>query len=464
MPSAAKTPNYNLTQYADNGTDKVSFMGDYNADMSKVDKALNENANALSGKEDKTSHSADVTTLNTAIALKEDKTSHSADVTTLNTAIALKENITAHNGDVSTINSAIATKADASSTLSSLALKENATEHNADIQTLNTSITNKANSADVYTKSESDVRFQPKSSTIPKILLTIGDSYGDAGGNVNDMSKWPNAVLSLLKQDDSAWTLVNKSQSGGGFNVSGKKFIDQANSAISDSSFNNSNVKTIIVAGGRNDVMTHDEAYGYSSSVCSVLQNAYPDARIIVIPMLWDHTPITGYERDKAAGIASGANANAISVINGAWTWNLGNADNFPSGDIHPNAKGGTLIARYIYDYLSGSLSDRYEHYYAQVNSISLEVTAHGGFITFTWSGANVPNLSNDALFDLPEWAQHGTGANTSSGGWGIGMSNSGGAANYVNVGTQFSVAKNNMATTQTPTGGTLGGSLTLPW
>lgn len=53
MPSAKKTPNYNLTQYADNGTDKVSFMGDYNEDMSKIDTALNDNANNITAKADK---------------------------------------------------------------------------------------------------------------------------------------------------------------------------------------------------------------------------------------------------------------------------------------------------------------------------------------------------------------------------------------------------------------------------
>ena len=53
MPSAKKTPNYNLTQYADNGTDKVSFMGDYNADMGKIDIALHDNANTIIAKADK---------------------------------------------------------------------------------------------------------------------------------------------------------------------------------------------------------------------------------------------------------------------------------------------------------------------------------------------------------------------------------------------------------------------------
>ncbi len=50
MPSANHTPNYGLTQYADNGTDVVSFMGDYNSDMKTIDaklKALEDRINQL---------------------------------------------------------------------------------------------------------------------------------------------------------------------------------------------------------------------------------------------------------------------------------------------------------------------------------------------------------------------------------------------------------------------------------
>lgn len=38
MPSVAKTPNLALTQYADNGTDRISMMSDYNHDMITIDR------------------------------------------------------------------------------------------------------------------------------------------------------------------------------------------------------------------------------------------------------------------------------------------------------------------------------------------------------------------------------------------------------------------------------------------
>jgi hypothetical protein len=53
MPSANKTPNYNLTQYSNNGSDKISALQDYNEDMSKIDVALNDNANNITTKADR---------------------------------------------------------------------------------------------------------------------------------------------------------------------------------------------------------------------------------------------------------------------------------------------------------------------------------------------------------------------------------------------------------------------------
>ena len=80
MPSAQKTPNYNLTQYAANGSDKISFMGDYNSDMSKIDTQLNVNANNIIGK----ANSTDVYT----------KAQIDASEATQNTEIAAKANST----------------------------------------------------------------------------------------------------------------------------------------------------------------------------------------------------------------------------------------------------------------------------------------------------------------------------------------------------------------------------------
>lgn len=46
MASTNKTPNYDLSQYI--GTDKPTYLGDYNSDMLKIDTAMRENADGIS--------------------------------------------------------------------------------------------------------------------------------------------------------------------------------------------------------------------------------------------------------------------------------------------------------------------------------------------------------------------------------------------------------------------------------
>lgn len=49
MSSTNKTPNYDLSQYV--GTDKPTYLGDYNGDMLKIDAQMKENADAATNAE-----------------------------------------------------------------------------------------------------------------------------------------------------------------------------------------------------------------------------------------------------------------------------------------------------------------------------------------------------------------------------------------------------------------------------
>lgn len=59
MSSTNHTTNYNLSQYV--GTDKPTYLGDYNSDMGKIDTAIHTNASAISGV------GSDITLINTQI-------------------------------------------------------------------------------------------------------------------------------------------------------------------------------------------------------------------------------------------------------------------------------------------------------------------------------------------------------------------------------------------------------------
>lgn len=62
MPASKHTANYNLSQFA--GADRPTWLGDYNADMTKIDAQLKKNANAAASAEGglkSVSHTADLT-------------------------------------------------------------------------------------------------------------------------------------------------------------------------------------------------------------------------------------------------------------------------------------------------------------------------------------------------------------------------------------------------------------------
>lgn len=59
MSSTNHTTNYNLSQYV--GTDKPTYLGDYNGDMGKIDTAIHNNATSISGV------SGDVSTLSSKV-------------------------------------------------------------------------------------------------------------------------------------------------------------------------------------------------------------------------------------------------------------------------------------------------------------------------------------------------------------------------------------------------------------
>lgn len=122
MSSTNKTPNYELSQYV--GTDKPTYLGDYNGDMLKIDKQLKANADSASnatsaaGSAQAVAEQASKSVQN----LNDSVTANSADIASLKTKNTQQ--------DVSIQN--------ATNSASSAVSKANQNEHNiADINTRN---------------------------------------------------------------------------------------------------------------------------------------------------------------------------------------------------------------------------------------------------------------------------------------------------------------------------------------
>lgn len=114
MSSTNKTPNYNLSQYI--GTDKPTYLGDYNGDMLKIDTQLKANADSVSNA---------TAAAGTAQAVAEQA---SQSVQSLN------DSVTANSADIASLKTKNAQQdssiQNASNTASSALNKANQNEHN----------------------------------------------------------------------------------------------------------------------------------------------------------------------------------------------------------------------------------------------------------------------------------------------------------------------------------------------
>lgn len=122
MSSTNKTPNYKLSQYI--GTDKPTYLGDYNGDMLKIDNQLKENA-------DSASNAASAAGAAQAVAEKASQSVQS-----------LNDSVTANSADIASLKNKNAQQdssiQNASNTASSALNKANQNEHNiAEINTRN---------------------------------------------------------------------------------------------------------------------------------------------------------------------------------------------------------------------------------------------------------------------------------------------------------------------------------------
>jgi hypothetical protein len=436
MPSINKTPHYNLSQFGDSPDDKPSWRGDYSGDMSKIDSQMYRNE-------------TDATTATS--------TANMAKITadnTLSLAQANRADITEQESYFNALGVTSAQTAQSlMSTINGKAENTALTSLQGTVSSLSDTVDGKANTADVYTRSQADARYTNQGGysgtaqqldqriqaleTQPEdqlpICLCIGDSYANSSESVNpdgtDATKWPTQLRNIIGNN---YRVKNYSVTGAGFNVSGKTFTDQINNAYRASAIDNDNVAIIIIGGGRNDIGTTPQMESYADATFSNARAKFPKARIISVPMLWHNAGMDMYGRQKAAGVAQAAAKNGVENVDWAWTWNIGNDSNFPSGDIHPNANGAKVIASYMAAAIRGTYTGRYEAATLSSTSghIHSNIVASGGMVFATlWGEDASTNAELQAGLTFPSWARVAAGSSPNQfRTWGAGLTNSGSA------------------------------------
>lgn len=189
-------------------------------------------------------------------------------------------------------------------------------------------------------------------------LVAIGSS------NATPSTTWVESLAS-----DLGLTVHNFSVGGGSFTGAGAgRFMVQATAAIADASFPKADVRIVLVADVSNDMRAVANVENEATEVFAALRLNYPNARIIVIPAIWNLSALNTpgnvrmsigrryYEMTLPA-------ANyGVELINYSWTWHYDNTGWVESGGsgAHLSAPGYTLVRNMVRKYIQrGGDTDR---------------------------------------------------------------------------------------------------------
>lgn len=440
-----KTDNYGLNLYGDN--DPADLRDGYNNSMRTIDTTMETHLNRIEGVEARETQTQAVmkallvdNTVDKATAAKTKWDKAGADAANASSKADNNTDILTALGADSTINAA-ANKAkwdkassDAIEALAdAAAATQKANSNTAILTALGADTTGHAASnktkwdkasSDAIGANDAIARILKTFSRTNGHLVTFGDSYGT---NADKTREWP-TVLNIRLGENSI--LHNYCIAGAGYTAPNTTFQSELNNAKADTSYNHDEVGLVVIAGSRN---TND---GYSGALRTAAVSLYegvkrefPNARIIVVPMMWDWTPVSNYWRYNSASCISAAREVGVEAVPWAWTWNLGNNTYFPTGDIHPNADGTNVIVSYMLDYINHNYTGRTESYSWRdsTNTLALfTVNASGGLITFGWHLASNVTAANfvDIKNALPKWAERNKDTTNEPDAWSLMASN----------------------------------------
>ena len=373
------TTNFNLEKYQTG--DAANLNDQYNASMDIIDNTMykiNTNANTAGGKATQALETAQNNNKNlTALGVTDTATATNLKNKIDNTAETAQNNKSSLNAlGVNNVTDATNLKNKINKNTQDIS------KNTQDISVINTTISN----------------YQYNSG----YMVTFGDSYADSTTAQNTWPYWLHQYIPTL-------TLKNYAVSGAGFNVDTRTFINQINNANTDSTLDKSKVKLAVLAGGRNDILNYNNAKTKIQECVNRMITIFPNAQILIVPMLYDDGYLPTESREKLAGLTRGAelitnhtpNAETLKF---AYIWLKGETDSVRSDGIHPNQLGAQTIAKYIYNGAYRNYTPRQEAYKTNFGTATGFITLQNGIVTYDLMG-NVENIGAGQGADMPGWA-----------------------------------------------------------
>ena len=399
------TTNFNLEKYQTG--DAANLNDQYNASMDIIDNTMykiSTNANTASGKATQALETAQNNTKNlTALGVTDTATATTLKNKINNTAETAQNNKSNLNA-LGVNNVTDATNLKNKINKNTQDISKNTQEISKNTQDIS------KNTQDISVINNTISQYQYNNG----YMVTFGDSYADSTTAQNTWPYWLHQYIPTL-------TLKNYAISGAGFNVDTRTFINQINNANTDSTLNKSKVKLAVLAGGRNDILNYNNAKTKIQECVNRMITIFPNAQILIVPMLYDDGYVPAESREKLAGLTRGAelitnhtpNAETLKF---AYIWLKGETDSVGSDSIHPNQLGAQTIAKYIYNGAYRNYTPRQEIYKTNFGSATGFITLQNGIVTYDLMG-NVENIGDGQGSDLPSWASTWHNVWT----WGIG-------------------------------------------
>lgn len=152
---------------------------------------------------------------------------------------------------------------------------------------------------------------------------------------------------------------------GGAGSTVGRSFATQVTDAIADQSFDHGAVRFAFVCDLGNDIRATNNIEAQMTQVFADLAAGFPNARIIVLPVVWGNTPLNNngsrivsisrrYEELRRAAFGL-----PVEIIDGSELWLADAGDWMEStahgaSGVHPNPAGHSRIADCMVQYMRG--------------------------------------------------------------------------------------------------------------
>lgn len=180
------------------------------------------------------------------------------------------------------------------------------------------------------------------------------------GSSNSTVGTWPETLSAR-----QGWTCHNYSIGGGGFTqVGGSRFGSQMATAISDLSYDHAEVGFVFICDAGNDIRGTANVSSAAAGVFADAEEAYPNARIIVIPCLWGITAanimagrmISVMQRFQE--LSEAALPYRVEIVNWSWLWHFDSPAWMKPGEVHYTESGYLRVVRFVERFLRGQSTD----------------------------------------------------------------------------------------------------------